>query len=69
MACGSTGYVHRGFSYNNAFWDGQEMVFGDGDGLIFTDFTGSLDVIAHELAHGVTESTANLAYHNQSGSA
>ncbi|MEU4237717.1 M4 family metallopeptidase [Actinoplanes sp. NPDC026619] len=61
------GYVHRGRRYNNAFWDGQEMVFGDGDGEIFTDFTGSLDVIAHELGHGVTEHTANLEYRNQSG--
>jgi Zn-dependent metalloprotease len=61
------GYVHRGVRYNNAFWDGQEMVFGDGDGRIFTDFTGSLDVIGHELTHGVTEFTANLEYHVQSG--
>jgi Zn-dependent metalloprotease len=61
------GYVHRGVQYNNAFWDGQEMVFGDGDGRIFSDFTGSLDVIGHELTHGVTEHTAGLEYHNQSG--
>ncbi|PRY25825.1 M4 family metallopeptidase [Pseudosporangium ferrugineum] len=61
------GYVHRGVRYNNAFWDGSEMVFGDGDGLIFSDFTGSLDVIAHELAHGVTEFTAGWEYHGQSG--
>ncbi len=61
------GYVHRGVDFNNAFWDGQEMVFGDGDGRLFTDFTNSLDVIAHELTHGVTEHTAGLAYHNQSG--
>lgn len=61
------GYVHRGVHYNNAFWDGQEMVFGDGDGVLFTDFTLSLDVIAHELAHGVTEFTANLEYHKQPG--
>jgi Zn-dependent metalloprotease len=61
------GYVHRGVRYNNAFWDGQEMVFGDGDGMVFSDFTGSLDVIAHELTHGVTEHTAGLEYHNQSG--
>ncbi|WP_200931885.1 M4 family metallopeptidase [Methylobacterium sp. Leaf85] len=61
------GYVHRGRYYNNAFWDGQEMVFGDGDGVLFTDFTESLDVIAHELTHGVTEHTAGLEYHNQSG--
>ncbi|MFJ9709862.1 M4 family metallopeptidase [Streptomyces sp. NPDC101234] len=61
------GYVHFSTHYNNAFWDGQQMVFGDGDGRIFTDFTGSLTVIAHELTHGVTENTAALAYHNQSG--
>jgi Zn-dependent metalloprotease len=61
------GFVHRGVRYNNAFWDGQQMVFGDGDGAIFGDFTQSLDVIGHELTHGVTEFTANLEYHNQSG--
>ncbi|MGY1499445.1 M4 family metallopeptidase [Streptomyces sp. QTS52] len=61
------GYVHFDVKYNNAFWDGRQMVFGDGDGNMFTDFTGSLDVIAHELTHAVTEFTAGLAYHNQSG--
>ncbi len=61
------GYVHRGVKYNNAFWDGQEMVFGDGDGVIFTDFTGALDVIGHELTHGVTENVAGLEYHDQPG--
>ena len=60
------GYVHYGAGYNNAFWDGSQMVFGDGDGMLFTDFTRSLDVIAHELTHGVTEFTAGLEYHNQS---
>jgi len=61
------GYVHRGTNFNNAFWDGQQMVFGDGDGRLFTDFTKSLDVIAHELTHGVTEFTAGLEYHNEPG--
>jgi Zn-dependent metalloprotease len=61
------GYVHYGASYNNAFWDGQQMVFGDGDGVLFTDFTSSLDVIGHELTHGVTEHVAGLEYHKQSG--
>jgi Zn-dependent metalloprotease len=61
------GYVHYGASYNNAFWDGQQMVFGDGDGVLFTDFTNSLDVIGHELTHGVTEYVAGLEYHMQSG--
>jgi Zn-dependent metalloprotease len=60
-------FVHFGKKYNNAFWDGQQMVFGDGDGRMFSDFTGSVDVIGHELTHGVTEFTAGLKYHNQSG--
>jgi len=59
--------VHFGNRFNNAFWNGSQMVFGDGDNVVFKDFTRSLDVIAHELAHGVTESTAGLEYHNQSG--
>lgn len=61
------GTVHFGDGYQNAFWDGARMVFGDGDGRIFVSFTKSKDVIAHELAHGVTEHTADLAYHNQPG--
>ncbi|MFD7630374.1 M4 family metallopeptidase [Streptomyces sp. NPDC059851] len=61
------GFVHYGFMYDNAFWDGQRMVFGDGDGDSVGDLTGSLDVIAHELAHGVTEFTSGFEYHKQSG--
>ena len=61
------GFVHFDQTYNNAFWDGQEMIFGDGDGVVFRDLTLSLDVIAHELTHGVTQFTAGLEYHNQSG--
>ncbi len=59
--------VHFGQDYDNAFWNGQQMVFGDGDGVIFNDFTGCLDVIGHELTHGVTGSEANLTYQGQSG--
>jgi Zn-dependent metalloprotease len=59
--------VHFDNSYDNAFWDGRQMVFGDGDGQIFNDFTGCLDVIGHELAHGVTQFTAKLEYQDQSG--
>jgi Zn-dependent metalloprotease len=59
--------VHYGSKYDNAFWDGEQMVFGDGDGEVFTRFTASLSVIAHELTHGVTQYTANLAYRGQSG--
>ncbi|MEU8843307.1 M4 family metallopeptidase [Streptomyces roseus] len=61
------GYVHFSEKFNNAFWDGRQMVFGDGDGRMLGDLTRSLDVIAHELTHGVTERTAGLVYHNQSG--
>jgi Zn-dependent metalloprotease len=61
------GYVHFGNAYNNAFWDGAQMVFGDGDGIVFSDLTGSLDVIGHELTHGVTEFAAGLVYHFQPG--
>jgi Zn-dependent metalloprotease len=59
--------VHYGEHYDNAFWDGERMVFGDGDGQVFRGFTGSLSVIGHELAHGVTERTAKLRYQGQSG--
>ncbi|CAL9433639.1 Protease PrtS [Streptomyces sp. enrichment culture] len=59
--------VHYGRDYNNAFWDGSQMVFGDGDGDLFLDFTVAVDVIGHELAHGVTQYTANLVYRGQSG--
>lgn len=59
--------VHYGEEYDNAFWDGSRMVFGDGDGEIFRRFTVSLSVIGHELAHGVTQHTANLRYSGQSG--
>jgi Zn-dependent metalloprotease len=59
--------VHYGQDYDNAFWDGSDMVFGDGDGTIFNRFTISVDVIGHELTHGVTGSEANLTYMGQSG--
>jgi len=59
--------VHYGQSYDNAFWNGQQMVYGDGDNVIFTHFTGALEVIAHELTHGVTQFTAQLPYQDQQG--
>ncbi|MEU5041403.1 M4 family metallopeptidase [Streptomyces griseorubiginosus] len=59
--------VHFDENYNNAFWNGEQMVFGDGDGEIFLDFTIPIDVIGHELTHGVTQYTANLTYYGQSG--
>ncbi|WP_406344610.1 M4 family metallopeptidase [Streptomyces sp. NBC_00648] len=59
--------VHFDADYNNAFWDGEQMVFGDGDRQIFLDFTIPVDVIGHELTHGVTQHTANLTYFGQPG--
>lgn len=59
--------VHYGRDYDNAFWNGERMVFGDGDGEVFVGFTASLTVIAHELAHGVTEFEGGLIYQGQSG--
>ncbi|MCZ7460361.1 M4 family metallopeptidase [Streptomyces sp. WMMC940] len=59
--------VHYDEKYGNAFWNGEQMVFGDGDGEIFLDFTGPVDVIAHELAHGFTQYSANFTYFGQPG--
>ena len=59
--------VHYGKDYNNAFWNGTQMVYGDGDGEIFQRFTKSIDVIGHELAHGVTQYEAALEYEGQAG--
>lgn len=59
--------VHYGYDYNNAFWNGTQMVYGDGDGDIFQRFTKSIDVIGHELAHGVTQYEAALEYEGQAG--
>ena len=61
------GTVHYGDGYDNAFWNGERMVFGDGDGQVFTRFTSSLSVIGHELVHGVTQYTTNFIYEGQSG--
>ena len=61
------GYVHVGSNYNNASFDGEIMRFGDGDGSRFTDFTLSLDIIAHELMHGLTTFTSNFRYWKQPG--
>jgi Zn-dependent metalloprotease len=53
--------------FDNAFWNGEQMVYGSGDGMAFTRFTISLDVIAHELTHGVTQNEAALVYHKEPG--
>ena len=59
--------VHYGRDYDNAFWDGTQLVFGDGDGEIFDRFTKPVDVLGHELTHAVTEHSAGLRYQDQSG--
>jgi Zn-dependent metalloprotease len=59
--------VHYDQDYDNAFWDGQQMVYGDGDQTIFDRFTKCLEVIGHELTHGVTQYTAGLIYQDQPG--
>ncbi len=65
--------VHFRTGYDNAFWNGRQMVYGDGDEdlpvnqRIFNRFTIAVDIIGHELAHGVTQHTANLIYQGQSG--
>jgi Zn-dependent metalloprotease len=61
------GCVHFGEDYPNAFWDGHAMFFGDGDGQMLTRTTAGIDVIGHELTHGVTQYEANLVYSGQSG--
>jgi Zn-dependent metalloprotease len=61
--------VHYGVDFDNAFWNGNQMIYGDGSGRIFAvgHLTKALDVIGHELTHGVTQFTAGLEYSKQSG--
>ena len=59
--------VHYGQDYDNAFWNGEQLVFGDGDGKTFDRFTKPVDVLGHEFTHAVTELTAGLVYEGQSG--
>jgi len=63
---GSFNRVHYGKNYVNAFWDGEKMTYGDGDGNRYGPLT-SLDVAGHEMSHGVTENSANLTYSGESG--
>ncbi|MFL0268932.1 cell wall-binding repeat-containing protein [Candidatus Clostridium radicumherbarum] len=60
-------FTHYDNNYNNAFWDGAEMIYGDGDKTEYTYLSGDLDIVGHEMTHGVISSTADLWYHNQSG--
>ena len=59
--------VHYDRRYNNAFWDGSKMTYGDGDGSTFVPLSQDADVVAHELTHGVTGRSSGLIYSNESG--
>jgi Zn-dependent metalloprotease len=59
--------VHYGVNYDNAFWNGDQMVYGDGDQELFQRFTKCIDVIGHELAHGITQYEAGLQYYGEPG--
>jgi len=59
--------VHYDVQYDNAFWNGNQMVYGDGDGRLFNRFTIAIDIIGHELTHGVVQFEAGLQYQNESG--
>ena len=59
--------IHFGMNFNNAQWTGSQMLYGDGDGKLFIDFTNGNDVIGHELTHGVTQHTLELDYSGDAG--
>ena len=59
--------VHHRRNYNNAFWNGSQMVYGDGDGVIFQPLTRSLSVVGHEISHGVVQFSGGLIYQDESG--
>ena len=60
------GFAHYGPATANAFWDGESLLFGDGDGVSSFPFT-TIDIVAHEYTHGITQYTAGLYYQYQSG--
>ena len=59
--------VHYGRGFDNAIWNGRQMIYGDGDRKLFNRFTAALDIIGHELTHGVTQYTAGLGYSGETG--
>jgi len=58
--------VNYSTNYANAFWDGNKMTYGDGDGTTFSPLV-TVDIGAHEMTHGVTQHEANLTYSGESG--
>jgi Zn-dependent metalloprotease len=59
--------VHYDIGYDNAFWNGDQMIYGDGGGRLFNRFTIAIDVIGHELTHGVIQYEAGLIYRDEPG--
>ena len=59
-------YVHYGATVHNAYWDGAHLYYGDGGDFLIDPFT-TLDIVGHEVTHGLTEFTAGLIYENESG--
>ncbi len=59
--------VHYGRGFDNALWNGRQMIYGDGDRKLFNRFTAAIDVIGHELTHGVTQHAAGLGYSGETG--
>ncbi|HAS6347265.1 TPA: peptidase M4 [Vibrio vulnificus] len=66
-AQGMVSSAHVRNNYNNAYWNGSQMAYGDGDGVTFLNLSGDLDVVGHELSHGLTDATSDLIYQNESG--
>ncbi|HEU5055637.1 MAG TPA: M4 family metallopeptidase [Kofleriaceae bacterium] len=62
-----TSTVHYSTNYCNAFWNGTQMVYGDGNGSSCLPLARSMDVAAHELTHAVTQNESNLTYSGESG--
>jgi vibriolysin len=57
--------VHYGVNYENAFWDGQQMTYGDGATRFYP--LVAIDVVGHEVSHGFTQQNSNLTYSKQPG--
>lgn len=64
---GMVSSAHLKRNYSNAYWNGSQMAYGDGDGVTFVELSGDLDVVAHELSHGVTTATSDLIYQYEPG--
>ncbi len=62
-----TAVAHFSKDFDNAFWNARYLVFGDGDGTLFREFSGALDVVAHEFTHAVTQYTSTLLYFGETG--